>query len=172
MFVYFIQAEPGSPVKIGKAQSPSARLMSVQIGNPCELRLRAVCRGGHPAERYFQSMFETERIRGEWFYETPEMVAVMDSLPSWEDVIQGKPCPEVRNTDDDILVELWNRGYSYEDIASLLSVSRQRAHQIVSPLLPDGQKGRRKRSNHPRPGEPIEQVFNAIMLKKAKPHAR
>lgn len=166
MFVYFIQALPGTPVKIGKAQNPIARLRSVQNGNPNLLRIRAVCKGGHPAERYFQSKFETERIRGEWFNETPELVEIMDRFPSWDDVLNGASCPEIRNADDDLLLQLWKLGYSYEDIAGLLSVSRQRAHQIVSPLLPQSAKGRRRRGDHPRPEEPIEQTFNNLKNKR------
>jgi hypothetical protein len=42
LFVYFIQAKEGGPVKVGKAVDPVARLRELQCANASELVIRAV----------------------------------------------------------------------------------------------------------------------------------
>ncbi len=83
--VYFIQAGENGPIKIGVSLDPPARLRSMQIGCPCELRLLGSIVGAWVAETVLHEAFNLERLRGEWFRPSPmflEFVAVMLAVPS------------------------------------------------------------------------------------------
>lgn len=51
-YVYVIQGDPDTPVKIGYAKNPLTRLAELQTGNPQELRLRAVVPAGKDFHTY------------------------------------------------------------------------------------------------------------------------
>lgn len=67
MFVYFIQAGDGGPVKIGIASDPEKRLAEMQVGNHVELILLAVRPGSADLERRIHARLLPGLIRGEWF---------------------------------------------------------------------------------------------------------
>lgn len=67
LFVYFIQAEHGGPVKIGQAQDPRARLRELQCGNPDRLVIRSVILAEQETERSLHVAWASARVRGEWF---------------------------------------------------------------------------------------------------------
>ena len=69
LFVYVIQAQPGTPIKVGVAKDPHARLKSLQIGNPADLRLLFVVPGDHALEAAFHRRLADSSVRGEWFAE-------------------------------------------------------------------------------------------------------
>lgn len=66
-FVYVMQGNPDSPVKMGWSRTPAARLVTFQTGNPETLHLRCVLPGPRTMEGMLQSRFEKHRVRGEWF---------------------------------------------------------------------------------------------------------
>jgi Meiotically up-regulated gene 113 len=66
-FVYFIQALPETPVKIGVAENVRCRLASLQTGNPELLRALAVLPGTHELEWQLHNKFKADRRSGEWF---------------------------------------------------------------------------------------------------------
>lgn len=67
-FVYIIGTRHGdSPVKIGYAQNPAARLTELQCGNPEELVVLATIPARPAHERWFHLDLAAARVRGEWF---------------------------------------------------------------------------------------------------------
>ena len=81
-WVYFVQAETGGPVKIGRSANPSARLASLQTAHPHLLRIVAKMAGGAEVERAMHRLFAASRIRpeGEWFNPTPDLVAFIKEV--------------------------------------------------------------------------------------------
>lgn len=68
-FVYIVQGEPGTPIKVGVARNPRHRLQSLQTGNPVELRLLYVMPGSFPLEAELHYRLRDSSVRGEWFAE-------------------------------------------------------------------------------------------------------
>lgn len=184
MYVYFIQRESGGPIKIGKAERPEQRLVSLQVGNHEILTIRAVCLGGHAAERRLHSRFAHLLIRNEWFEPDSDLVALIARLPSWEDVKNGAFCPEIVNESDDVLGLLYDEGYTYADIAELKGTSRQRAQQLVYKAkgripwskqhdyrMVDGQtqygKPPPREKRPPRPTEPIHEAYKRLLAENS-----
>lgn len=66
-FVYIIQGDEGTPVKIGRAIDVRARLKGLQTGNPQELRVLAATPGAAYDEAEFHRHLKFSRVRGEWF---------------------------------------------------------------------------------------------------------
>lgn len=162
MYVYFIQAAIGGPIKIGKADRPDRRLAQLQTGNPENLVIRAVCLGGFIAERELQVRFTNDLIRNEWYNPSEAIVSLIDSLPTWEAVSEGAPCPEIVQSDRGVLYDLFNEGYSYLDIGELLGCTRQRAHQIIATERFNRKElpARKNTAGRPsRPQMPIEQAY-------------
>lgn len=137
MFLYVIRQGIDGPVKIGCAADPGTRLLSMQAGNPDNLTLAGVCRGNRGAERMLLAAFRPYRIRGEWFKPTPEVLAFVASLPSWESVKAGGECPAIR-TPSERAQRLRDAGYTFQEIGDYMGVTRQRAQQ----LAPSGMTGR------------------------------
>jgi hypothetical protein len=78
--VYFIQAVTGGPVKIGYTRgSLGARLSQLQSGNPEELRVIGVRRGGRDLERELHQRLRHCHVRGEWFALSELLLATITS---------------------------------------------------------------------------------------------
>jgi hypothetical protein len=178
LFVYFIQRGSDGPVKIGKSQNPESRRLLLQQSSPEPLQIIGVCLGGYPAESQLHRWFAADRLEGEWFERSDALNALLDRLPSWDDVTGGSYCPELLNNERTILAELYRMGYTLEDIAGLLTVSRNRVHQIISGK--NERRPRRKWTYDPvtkrnfitidihkdrcetRPEEPIESAYQRL----------
>ena len=157
MFVYFIQSVNGGPIKIGTAKRPDRRLFFLQTANPYPLIIIGVAAGGRIAETTLHRRFGASRIgSSEWFEPTDDLIALIGTLPTWDQVCSGKTCPEIGELDQykQTLANLWLAGYSYDDIGGLLGVTRQRAHQILKPFLTE-----EPRDRSARPKELIENAF-------------
>lgn len=76
MSVYFIQAGgPAGPIKIGVALDVTNRIRTLQVANHLELRLLAVIQGAkHGAEQQLHARFSADRIRGEWFRASEDLI--------------------------------------------------------------------------------------------------
>lgn len=177
LFVYFIQATNGGPVKIGKSSDPETRLANLQAGNPYPLIVKAVCKGGLGAETQIHKHFASSRLRSEWFQETQALTELMKRLPTLKEVREGKFCPEILNNDRTIMIELYKLGYSYEELGNLYGLSRSRVHQIVSnydPCRPrskwtfDRETGKSfitheaNRDRQENPSEPLAEAFDRL----------
>lgn len=80
--IYFVQTGvyDDDPVKIGMADSVSARLAQLQTGSPWPLRLLGVVPGGAVEERDLHRRFAHLRLRGEWFEGAPELLAAIAEM--------------------------------------------------------------------------------------------
>jgi hypothetical protein len=66
--LYFIQIAKGrSPVKIGRANDPVARLAALQVASPYELKLLGTLNECGDYELEFHAFLGRDRMRGEWF---------------------------------------------------------------------------------------------------------
>jgi hypothetical protein len=77
MYTYFIQGASHTPVKIGKANDVSKRLIALQTSHYEELRVLLVLEGDREAELHLR--FSADRIRGEWFRWSHEIEAFVTS---------------------------------------------------------------------------------------------
>lgn len=66
-YVYFIQGEPGTEVKIGFTNEVGQRLRALQTGNPKPLRELAVVPAPRSVETAYHRLLGDERGLGEWF---------------------------------------------------------------------------------------------------------
>ena len=73
-WTYFIQSGDDGPIKIGftSKEDPKERLRDLQTGNPAKLHLIATISGD--VERELHEQFKHDRISGEWFHASPELV--------------------------------------------------------------------------------------------------
>lgn len=90
MPVYLIQVGSEGAVKIGFAASTQRRLRALQTGNPDELRLLRTIEGGQREEKWLHKRFASQRLRGEWFRFSADMLTI-DPAPR-------KPRPAVTST--------------------------------------------------------------------------
>lgn len=75
--VYIIRAEELNRYKIGYATDLKKRLSMMQVGSPVELTLVGFFEGRSMVyERKLQRRFRKTRLRGEWFTESPELLAL------------------------------------------------------------------------------------------------
>lgn len=84
-FVYFVDSDRG-PIKIGAAANPRNRLSGLQVGSPHPLRLIAYCQGTVELERFLHAEFAADRLDGEWFRRTPEILATASELTGVEEM--------------------------------------------------------------------------------------
>lgn len=66
-FVYVIQGEQGTPIKVGFAHDVMARIATLQTGNPTALRLLHVVPGDQRLEWFLHQRLKGARLKGEWF---------------------------------------------------------------------------------------------------------
>lgn len=79
-FLYVIGAEKG-PVKIGIAECPTARLANLQIAHYLELFILAEAQiGGVEDEQRVHELFREQRLRGEWFRRSREVVTFTEMI--------------------------------------------------------------------------------------------
>ena len=76
-YVYFIQS--GDHIKIGYAINVVKRMDELQIGNPEALRLLGVMAGKPSDERALHRRFNSDRVKGEWFRSSGNLIAFIES---------------------------------------------------------------------------------------------
>lgn len=82
-FIYFIQETASGGIKIGyTGQLPESRLKSLQTSNPNELVLLHYVRGSKENEAELHAHFARDRIRGEWFRPSAELIDYIETLKS------------------------------------------------------------------------------------------
>jgi hypothetical protein len=75
-YVYFVHAPDNDAVKIGRAADPNRRVQILQVGSPGTVTLLGWIRTT-PEDRLesvIQGRFKKDRLRGEWFRATPELM--------------------------------------------------------------------------------------------------
>jgi hypothetical protein len=66
-YVYVIQGDAETPIKVGTARDVEARINALQTGNPQRLRLLHVLPGDYRLEWNFHQRLKPGRVLGEWF---------------------------------------------------------------------------------------------------------
>lgn len=90
--IYFIQAVTGGPIKIGFALDPDIRLRGVQCGNPEEVVILKTIPGSRQDEARIHRELAAHHKRGEWFYNTAEVLAYIRTAGAYEyELLNGKP---------------------------------------------------------------------------------
>lgn len=75
-FVYMVQGERHTPVKVGYAVNPRKRLTQLQTGSYAELHILDLIPGPPSLERKLHKRLAPHRLRGEWF-------AWEAAIPAW-----------------------------------------------------------------------------------------
>jgi hypothetical protein len=88
--VYFIKAVDGH-IKIGIAVDPERRLASLQTAHAKPLHLLGSCPGGHFLEVALHLRFARDRVHGEWFRPSDELLAKIAELIGPESLRKRRP---------------------------------------------------------------------------------
>jgi hypothetical protein len=113
-FVYAIQGNPSSPVKIGTSKDPLKRLRTLQTGSHETLDLLHVLPGWRENEQELHAWFAEWRHRDEWFggENLGLMLAMLDALAhhltrdeaaypaDWQMLTSFPPLAAIRSTDE------------------------------------------------------------------------
>ena len=92
MSVYFVQAGPSGPIKIGYADDVSLRLSKIRSDNPYHVSLLLEIEGGRDVEAALHERFDALRFRGEWFWPGKALLAFIDEMiPAIEPEADGTP---------------------------------------------------------------------------------
>lgn len=79
--LYFIETQCAERfIKIGISSDAHTRASKMQMDCPYELKLLKLVPGGAHMEYELHARFAADRVRGEWFRRTPELVALIDGL--------------------------------------------------------------------------------------------
>lgn len=81
--LYFIQDTECSAIKIGRSRNPHARLRELQAGNPHRLSLLAVAEGRGEREFQWHRAFSADRLCGEWFAVTADLLEMIKDCACW-----------------------------------------------------------------------------------------
>jgi hypothetical protein len=78
--IYFILNARAEAIKIGTAVDVSGRLKTLQTGSAEPLELLCSVPGDKDAELRLHRRFAADRLRGEWFRVTPELMGLINAL--------------------------------------------------------------------------------------------
>lgn len=81
-FVYFIFAPRLGLIKIGLAGDVDARLRNLQIATGDSLYLLGSLAGESAVEKTLHRRFKADRIRGEWFLPSADLLAIVGMTPT------------------------------------------------------------------------------------------
>lgn len=93
-FVYFARAVGTDHIKIGLSQDPQERVSGLSTGSSAPIKLVAVMPGNRQTEQRLHAQFAASRLNGEWFRETPELLAVIAALAEFP--MSRSPQPTVQ----------------------------------------------------------------------------
>jgi hypothetical protein len=83
-YVYAIQADVAGPVKFGVSGDPAARLAGLQTAHASPLILLGAMRGGPELERGFHAVLAADRMEGEWFAPSGDVLAAASLIASYD----------------------------------------------------------------------------------------
>jgi len=105
-YVYLIQCDPGTPIKVGFTNRVGARLKALQTGSWMRLRELAAIPAPRSVETAYHHQLDNERVLGEWF-EGPNTLdllgRVLDIADRMMAAFDGSDrCPDVFGFDPSI----------------------------------------------------------------------
>lgn len=77
--IYFAQAGPDGPIKIGFSSNPLSRLPALRTASHAEVRILAIIRGSEHDESNLHRQFNAYRMRGEWFQPSQPLLDFIDN---------------------------------------------------------------------------------------------
>lgn len=83
MPIYILRVGETGPVKIGRASNIVARIRELQGCHFETLNLIRVIEGGHTNERWMHRHYVAQKIRGEWFTFSDDMMTVVPGEARW-----------------------------------------------------------------------------------------
>src|SRR5262245_66472129 len=91
--IYFIKNCNTGHIKIGVGSEPLKRLTPLQTGSSRRLDVLAVAPGGQDVERSLHQKFASQRLHGEWFKPSKELLQEISRLTghSVEGIDASKP---------------------------------------------------------------------------------
>lgn len=78
--VYFLRMGEDGPVKIGISSDVKKRVKTLQTAIPYELKLLGAIPGGARAEAFLHQLFDSYRLKGEWFTADPVLLSFLTDL--------------------------------------------------------------------------------------------
>lgn len=79
--IYFVTAREIGRVKIGFSDEPRGRFIKMRTDSPVPLVLERICDGERADEAALHSLFQADRLSGEWFNLSGVIEAHMGTLP-------------------------------------------------------------------------------------------
>ena len=76
--VYFLQAEQGGAVKIGRTNDVERRVADIQRMSPVPLQVLAIAEGGAALETRLHQKFYDDKKHGEWFSPSEGLMAMIE----------------------------------------------------------------------------------------------
>lgn len=142
MPTYIIQAGPTGPVKIGRADDPESRLVTLQTGHPDELRIIRLVDTAFDSEGAFHEEFAHLRLRGEWFRFHPDMMTFVPPEPIFEPPVEEivrRAKQRALTEAGELLHAIWapfasieTRGRFHRRIGKMLDVKPRRIRALMS----------------------------------------
>lgn len=80
-FIYFIQSGKDGPIKIGTTNNVESRLGDIRVLNPQKIKLLKSIKGTQKYEKEIHRKFKNDRIKGEWFRLSSDLIEFINSLP-------------------------------------------------------------------------------------------
>lgn len=79
-YIYFIQAEPDGPIKIGTTTAnPHFRMKNLQTGCPWTVKLLGAIEGSASQEKQIHAVLSYFRTQGEWFSPHPTVLSAIEA---------------------------------------------------------------------------------------------
>lgn len=128
--VYFLQCAETGRIKIGATDDLTTRVAAINSASCAPARLIAVVSGGKEVEGYLHARFAEDRVNGEWFRQSPELIEIASAACygrfPYRDV--AMPCRPVRDGYADALAQAREQLLSIGDSLSRGNVSARRLH--------------------------------------------
>ncbi len=139
MPVYFIQSDDGT-VKIGWSLNPEQRLKTLSSSKGPKLKIVRIVEGTRATEKLFHRIFRINRLHGEWFKFSPQMLCVEAREENINSSVFQHPIRNGLPVNMTIREARLSLGIEQHELAKMMGVS--------APFVSDLEKG--NRPFHPR----------------------
>jgi Meiotically up-regulated gene 113 len=138
--IYFIQNERTRLIKIGFSGDVYGRMRALQNETPDHLDLLAITNGDREEEIRFHKQFAVDRVTGEWFRPSDQLLAIIESFPKIHDAslseLGRKSVNVVLDHDVRFALRMW-RAESGESVSDTVNrLVRQFLKSVEDPAPP------------------------------------
>jgi len=117
--IYFIQQGNDGPIKIGYTNKPiEQRMTHLQISCPDQLNLLATIDGTPKDENTLQQRFRSDRIRGEWFNPSNNILSYLYPVPAIDPEFHIPDKDDIKKNGAEVWQDVkdmaYDRGYSLD----------------------------------------------------------